>query len=98
GRLPPASFTGAIQNPAAITFEGRFPLTGADTFVTINDTASLARGTHTFKAGIYLEHDHNEEGKTGPFSGNFEFNVGCVIPFDARHPYANALLGSFRSY
>jgi hypothetical protein len=39
--IPSASFTGAIANPAAITFEGRFPLTGADTFVTVNDTASL---------------------------------------------------------
>jgi len=98
GIIPTASFTGAIQNPAAITFEGRFPLTGADTFVTVNDTVSYARAAHTFKAGLYLEHARNEEGKTGTFSGNFEFNVDNVNPFDARHPYANALLGSFRSY
>ena len=96
--IPSASFTGAIANPAAITFEGRFPLTGADTFVTVNDTASLARGDHTFKAGFYLEHARNEEGKTGTFNGNFEYNVDSVNPFDARHPYANALLGSYRSY
>jgi Carboxypeptidase regulatory-like domain len=98
GIIPAASFTGAIQNPAAITFEGRFPLTGADTFVTVNDTASLARGSHTFKAGFYLEHARNEEGKTGTFSGNFEFNVDATNPFDTRHPYANALIGSYRSY
>ncbi len=78
--IPSASFTGAIANPAAITFEGRFPLTGADTFVTVNDTASLARGDHTFKAGFYLEHARNEEGKTGTFNGNFEFNVDSDEP------------------
>ena len=98
GIIPTASFTGAIQNPAAITFEGRFPLTGADTFVTVNDTASLARGAHTFKAGFYLEHARNEEGKTGTFSGNFEFNVDATNPFDTRHPYGNALIGAYRSY
>src|SRR5262249_30771552 len=58
----------------------------------------LARGSHTYKAGFYLEHARNEEGKTGTFNGNFEFNVDATNPFDARHPYANALLGSYRSY
>jgi hypothetical protein len=98
GIIPSASFTGAITSPAAITFEGRFPLTGADTFVTVNDTASLARGSHTFKAGFYLEHARNEEGKTGTFNGSYEFNVDTTNPFDTRHPYANALIGAFRSY
>jgi hypothetical protein len=98
GIIPSASFTGAIANPAAITFEGRFPLTGADTFLTVNDTASLARGPHTFKAGFYFEHARNEEGKTGTFNGNYEFNVDTTNPFDTRHPYANALIGAFRSY
>jgi hypothetical protein len=98
GIIPSASFTGAIANPAAITFEGRFPLTGADTFLTVNDVASLARGTHTFKAGFYFEHARNEEGKTGTFNGNFEFNVDTTNPFDTRHPYANALIGAYRSY
>ena len=96
--IPQASFTGAIQNPAAITFEGRFPLTGADDFLTVNDTLSLARGNHTYKAGVYFEHTRNQEGKTGTFDGNFEFNVDTTNPFDTRHPYANALLGSFRLY
>ena len=98
GIIPVASFTGAIANPAAITFEGRFPLTGADTFVTLNDTLSWSRGSHTYKGGFYLEHARNEEGRTGTFSGNYEFNVDTTNPFDTRHPYANALIGAFRSY
>jgi hypothetical protein len=97
GIIPNASFTG-IPNPAAITFEGRFPLTGADNFFTVNDTISLARGNHTYKAGVYFERTGNQEGKTGTFNGNFEFNVDTTNPFDTRHPYANALLGAFRSY
>lgn len=95
--IPTASF-GTIPSAAAITFEGRFPLTGADTFVTVTDTLSLARGNHNYKAGLYYEHSRNEEGNTGTFSGNFDFAVDNANPFDARYPYANALLGVFRSY
>jgi hypothetical protein len=98
GIIPNASFAGAIANGAAITFEGRFPLTGADTFFTVNDTASLARGAHTYKVGFYLESARNEEGKTGAFNGSFDYGVDTTNPFDTRHPYANALTGAYRSY
>ncbi|MGH9313316.1 MAG: carboxypeptidase regulatory-like domain-containing protein [Vicinamibacterales bacterium] len=97
GMIPNATFTG-VPNPAAITFEGRFPLTGADTFYTVNDTMSLARGNHVYKAGLYFEHARNEEGRTGIFNGSFQFNVETANPLDTRHPYANALLGNFRQY
>ncbi len=97
GIIPNATFSG-IPGAASLTFEGRFPLTGADTFLTVNDTASLARGDHTFKAGMYFERSRNEEGRTGAFNGQFAFNVDQNNPFDTRHPYANALLGSFQSY
>jgi Carboxypeptidase regulatory-like domain len=95
--IPQASFAG-LTGAAAITFEGRFPLTGSDDFLTINDTLSWARGNHTFKAGMYAEVTRNQEGKTGTFSGNYAYDVDTVNPLDTRHPYANALLGNFRSY
>ena len=99
GLIPQASFTGGgVPNPAAITFEGRTLLTGADTFFNIHDTLSLARGNHTYKAGMYLEHTRNQEGRTATFDGQFAFDVDTVNPFDTRDPYSNALLGSFRSY
>jgi hypothetical protein len=99
GLIPLAQFGTFIPNAAAITFEGRFPLTGADTFFTINDTASLARGNHVFKAGVYFEHARNEEGKTAAaFPGQFEFSRDTSNPFDTGHPFANAMLGVYRSY
>ena len=99
GIIPSASFTGAIQNPAAITFEGRFPLTGADTFFTVNDTASLARGDPTPSRRASTSSTRGtRKGRPATFNGNYEFNVDTTNPFDTRHPYANALLGVFRSY
>jgi hypothetical protein len=96
--IPQASFGSTYPNAAAITFEGRFPLTGADTFLTFNDTISLARGNHTYKAGFYYENSRNEEGKTGTFDGSYDFTVDSSNPFDTRNPYANAMLGAFRTY
>jgi len=96
--IPQASFGSTYPSAAAITFEGRFPLTGADTFLTFNDTMSLARGSHTYKAGFYFENSRNEEGKTGTFDGSFDFTVDASNPFDTRNPYANALLGAFKTY
>ena len=97
--IPTASFTGAIQNPAAITFEGRFPLTGADTFFTVNDTASLrARHRTPSRPASTWSTPATRKARPAPFAGDFEFNVDTTNPFDTRHPYANALLGVFRSY
>ena len=99
GLIPLAQFGTFVPNAANITFEGRFPLTGADDFLTVNDTASLARGNHTLKAGVYFEHVRNREGNTASaFPGQFDFSRDTNNPFETGHPYANALLGAFRSY
>jgi hypothetical protein len=96
--IPLVSFGTPIQNPAAISYDGRTPLRGADTLITFTDTLSLIRGAHTFKLGVYAERARNYEGETGTFGGNFSFAVDTNNPLDARHPYANALLGNFTSY
>jgi len=61
---------------------------------------TINRGSHTYKAGIYFEKQRETEGPglgQNPF-GNFDFGVDANNPNDARHPYANVLLGNFRSY
>jgi carboxypeptidase family protein/TonB-dependent receptor-like protein len=96
--IPLVSFGSPILNPAAISYDGRTPLRGADTLITFTDTLSLIRGAHTFKFGVYAERARNYEGETSTFGGNFSFTVDTDNPLDARHPYANALLGNFTSY
>ena len=70
--IPQASFTGVPGTPAAITYDGRTPLTGADTVYTFNDTLTWTRGDHVLKAGFYMEHTRNQEGATATFGGNFD--------------------------
>jgi len=98
GIIPLVSFGNPIQNPAAVTYDGRTPLRGADTLITFTDTISLIRGKHTYKAGVYAERARNYEGETSNFAGSFSFAVDSNNPLDARHPYANALLGNFTNY
>jgi hypothetical protein len=96
--IPQASFTGVPGTPAAITYDGRTPLTGADTVYTFNDTLTWTRGDHVFKTGFYMEHTRNEEGATATFGGNYIFSNDTNNPGATGYPYANALLGNFTQY
>ncbi len=95
--IPQASFDG-VPNPANISYNGRFPLTGADTLWTIRNTTTIVRGAHILKAGLYAEHVRNQEGADANFGGSFNFGRNVNNPLDANSPYANALLGNFNSY
>jgi hypothetical protein len=95
--IPQASFAG-VQNPANISYNGRFPLTGRDTLYTFRNTATLVRGQHILKAGLYAERTRNQEGADATFGGSFAFDRNTNNPLDSNSPYSNALLGVFSSY
>jgi hypothetical protein len=95
--VPQATFNG-VPNPANISYNGRFPLTGADTLFTFRDTATLVRGQHILKTGLYAERTRNQEGADATFGGNFLFNRDTNNPLDTNSPYSNALLGVFSQY
>src|SRR5262245_55110873 len=98
GIIPQARFTG-VTGAAAITYDGRTPLTGDDKLYTFNDTLTMVRGTHTYKAGMYFEHVRNEEGPTATFAGSYDFSsTDANNPLNTGYAYANALLGNFTSY
>jgi hypothetical protein len=97
GVLPLATF-GGVTNPPQIAYDGRFPLRGADTLISFNDTFSLIRGSHTWKAGFYVERARNYEGATATFAGNFSFARDTNNPLDSNYAYSNAILGNFQSY
>jgi carboxypeptidase family protein/TonB-dependent receptor-like protein len=98
GVLPLATFGASVTNPPQIAYDGRFPLRGADTLISFNDTFTLIRGSHTLKAGFYAERARNYEGATATFAGNFSFARDTNNPLDSNYPYSNALLGNFQSY
>ncbi len=95
--IPQASF-GGIPNSPSISYDGRYPLRGADTVFNFSDNITWSRGSHTIKAGFSIERVRNYEGEQGNYGGNFDFGRDVNNPFDANYAFANALLGNFRSY
>lgn len=97
--IPQMSFGGVTSAPS-VAFDARFPIRGADTMTNINDTLSITRASHTFKAGAFLARGANGEGLRGRgnFSGSFAFGRDVNNPLDSNYAYSNSALGNFQSY
>lgn len=50
--IPQASF-GGVPGAAAISYDGRFPLRGADTVINFTNNLTYTLGAHTFKGGFF---------------------------------------------
>src|SRR5262249_17002811 len=98
GLIPTVSFGNPIPNSAAISYDGRTPLRGADTLISFSDNISYTLGSHSFKAGVYAERARNYEGATSTFAGAFSFTNDANNPLNTGFQYANALLGNFTQY
>ena len=99
--LPQASF-GGITNPPNVTYDGRFPIRGAENVFTWTANVTKIHGAHTAKAGIFVEHWRQVKGENGNFTGTFDFS-GTASGFTAAqgntdNAFANALLGDFNNY
>ena len=97
GVIPQASY-GGVPGAAAITYDGRFPLRGADTAINFSNNVTHTWGPHTFKAGLSFERIRNYEGEQGNYGGSFAFGRDVNNPFDSNYAYSNAVLGQFASY
>jgi len=97
GLIPQASF-GGVPNPAAITYDGRTFLHGADTVFDFTDTFSWIHGAHSFKFGMFAERARAAKGSSGNFGGNFAFAKDVNNPLDSNYAYSNAILGIYDSY
>jgi hypothetical protein len=98
GFIPTVSFSNPIPSSAAISYDGRTPLRGADTLMSFSDNVSYTLGSHSFKAGVYAERARNYEGATSTFAGAFTFTNDANNPLYTGFPYANAVLGDFTQY
>jgi hypothetical protein len=101
--VPQMNFSGAgLQNlPSLTDYQwGRFPQQETDILYYFANNLTVTKGKHILKFGFYWERDRMTTGSgagTIP-SGRFAFNVDTNNPGDARHPFANLVLGNFQSY
>jgi hypothetical protein len=96
--VPNATFGGVISNAVSTSLNARFPLRGAETPVFADATLTNTRGPHVMKYGLYVERWSAVKGEQGNWNGTLDFTTDTSNPGDANHPFANALLGNFKSY
>jgi hypothetical protein len=99
--IPKVSF-GTLQNnsnqAADITYDGRWPITGADTSFPIRNDLTYSRGSHTFKFGAMREHERFGQARSGNFGGTFDFSNDGNDPLGSGFAFANAYLGHVTTY
>jgi hypothetical protein len=105
GTIPRATSWGGLSQTtvANINWLDRWGEVGDDYILpSISDNFTLNRENHTYKAGVYVERIRNGEAPGGNWSGTFNFSGNdsnfTAAQGNTTHPYANALIGSFRSY
>ncbi|MDZ4797405.1 MAG: carboxypeptidase regulatory-like domain-containing protein [Bryobacteraceae bacterium] len=97
GVIPNASF-GGVTGAANLTVEGRFPLYNRYHLGNWADNITWNRGSHNFKAGVYIERFFRNQKKTVPFNGSIDFGRNVNNPLDTNYAYTNAILGNYGSY
>ena len=101
GLIPRVQF-GTLQNNSNevpnLTYDGRWPIYGADTAVAGAINLTHTRGAHTFKAGVMREYERFGQARSGMFGGEFSFSNDTNHPSNSGFAYANAFLGIVSSY
>ncbi|MBI4902545.1 MAG: carboxypeptidase regulatory-like domain-containing protein [Acidobacteria bacterium] len=95
--VPNATFGGVTSAPNT-SFNARFPLRGAESPVFSDAILTRTRGQHVMKAGFYWERWRAVKGESGNWAGTVDFSTDGTNPGDANQPFANALLGNFKTY
>jgi len=103
GTIPRATgWSGVAGTPANINWLDRWGETGNDYVKpSFGDNFSVSHGNHSLKFGAYFERMLNSEAPGGQWSGVFNFdnnNAFTASQGATQFPYANALLGNFRTY
>ena len=83
GVIPNATF-GGVPTPGNLTIEVRFPLYNRYKLFNWADNLTVNRGSHTFKAGIYIERFYRNQKKAVPFKLNVRHpECACLAPSGA---------------
>ena len=88
---------GGISNQtfAGVQNYDRFPYKNSNSTFDFYDNVSKVWGTHTSKAGIYVQRSRKDQAAGGSMTIAFSNNANNSV--NAQHPFANALLGNFDS-
>ena len=92
--------TQGVSNAPGFGYDTRWPFRGTDQITSITDNVTWIKGTHTVKAGFYLEHDSRNVTIYNNFNtpGTLYFGSDRANSNDTNYAYSNALIGSMFAY
>ena len=105
--IPDVSFNGLNNVDFSNPYLGATPWKQANTTINVNDNLTWAHGNHTFKAGIFYQHNRKDQIAWGNINGQFNFDVGPTSggtcpggegTCQLGDPIASALLGAFNGF
>ncbi len=95
--IPDATF-GGVPNFASLNKDGRFPFEALNYVLNWDNKTTFIRGSHTVKAGLYVEWFLRDIAQSVEFSGQYNFGRDVNNPLDTNYAYSNAMLGVFNQY
>lgn len=100
--LPQFQFGTGSPEPNAMTYTRNSTSAGNyenfNTIWTVTDNLSKILGSHSFKTGVYIEHNVKIQPNSPAYTGTFNFQPDANNPLNAGNGYANAFLGYVDSY
>jgi hypothetical protein len=96
--VPAVAFTGSNITATANLGTGNAPFVNYNTTIDFSDNLTKVWGTHTIKAGVYLQRSRKDQTSFANANGNYNFGANSANPFDTGFGFSNALLGVFNTF
>jgi hypothetical protein len=98
GLLPGFNFAGSNISNAPFFGTNGLPYANRNPIMNFTDNVTKVIGTHTLKAGIFVETAIKYQTATADVNGTYNFTLDAANPGDTGWGYSNALLGNFDTY
>ena len=95
--LPGFSFGGTPVNAASFS-ESNVDYVNTNRIYQFSDNLTKVAGSHTIKAGIYIERNRKLQPGSPSYTGSYNFGKDVNNPLDSGNGFANALLGNYDTY
>ncbi len=98
GMLPGFNFAGSNITNAPNFGTNGLPYINKNPISDYVDNLTKVWGTHTLKAGVYVETGTKDQTATADVNGTYNFTPDSANPGDTGWGFANALIGNFDTY
>ncbi len=96
--IPNLSFNGShLANSPGFTTNDA-PFHNYNTSIDISDNLTKVWGTHTLKAGIFLQRSRKDQTSFNDNNGSYNFGDNSANPLDTGYGYSNALVGVYNTF